>query len=258
MLRERIVHSLIGTPLHQPLEAARRLVDSWKHPDVPEIHLESKRITALIEETVVDPANCIDVGCHLGSVLDLIARCSPHGHHIAFEPLAHKAEWLRKKYPRVQVHQVALGERDGAVEFLWNARQSGCSSLSGTKPKPESGLQNITVEMKRLDDLVPEDRPIRFIKMDVEGAELGVFAGARRVLANDRPIVLFECTRTGMDGFGTTAAQIFDLVTREVGYQIFLLRDWLSRGSPLDLERFDRAMEYPFQAFNFVAAPHRG
>jgi FkbM family methyltransferase len=256
MLRERVVHSLIGTPLHHPLEAARRLYDAWMRPGVPEIHREYGRIEALIKQTVVDPGNCIDVGCHLGSVLDLMVRCSPHGRHVAVEPLAHKAAWLKRKYPGVEVHQLALGETSGTVDFLWNPRRSGLSSLRGNNA--QSGLLHIQVPMRRLDELVADNRPIRFIKIDVEGGEIGVLAGARRTLANHRPLVLFECTRTGTAQFGITAARVFEFVTRELGYRIFLVKEYLGHGSPLDLEQFERAMDFPFQAFNFVAAPCPG
>jgi FkbM family methyltransferase len=178
---------------------------------------------------------------------------SPQGHHIAIEPIAYKAAWLRRKYPQVQIHNVALGDQTGVADFHWNPRRSGFSSLKG--PGAGAGVSSFEVEIKRLDDLVPVDRSIGFIKVDVEGAELYVLRGAQRVLAASRPIVLFECTRSGMSHFGITAAEVFDFITKEINYHIFLLKAWLSQGPPLDLPGFERAMTYPFQAFNFVAAP---
>ena len=38
-------------------------------------------------------------------------------------------------------------------------------------------------------------------------------------------------------------------------YQIFLFRDWLSDGGPLDLARFEASMAFPFPAFEYLAAP---
>jgi FkbM family methyltransferase len=206
-----------------------------------------------LEKTIIDHMNCIDVGCHLGSVLNEILRYSPHGEHIAVEPLAYKAELLRRKYPQVQIHQIALGDRNGSVEFLWNPRRSGFSSLKRSNGAP--GLEAIKVEMKKLDDIVPEKKPIGLIKLDVEGAELFVFKGARRILAESRPIILFECAMSGISSFEITPAQVFDFITRDLDFRIYLLKDWLGQGPPLDLPRFESAMIYPFQAFNFVAAP---
>ncbi len=109
--------------------------------------------------------------------------------------------------------------------------------------------------MKPLDDLVPEKKPIGFMKLDVEGAELYVFLGARRILSESRPIVLFECASSGISGFGITPAQIFGFITQDLDYRVFFLKDWLAQGPPLELPKFESAMKYPFQAFNFVAAP---
>ena len=109
--------------------------------------------------------------------------------------------------------------------------------------------------MKPLDDLVPEKKSIGFIKLDVEGAELYVFKGARRIFAESRPIVLFECAASGISSFGITPDEIFGFITADLDYRIYLLKDWLGQGAALDLPRFESAMIYPFQAFNFVAAP---
>jgi FkbM family methyltransferase len=253
MLRERIVHALIGTPLQRPLEDARRYLARRRNPEMLEIHLEHDRIIELLNETIVDGTNCIDVGCHLGSMLSEIVRLSPHGRHIAVEPLAYKAEWLRRKYPQVTIHQVAVGDHDGTVDFMWNPRHSGYSGLK--RHGNAEAIKKIEVQLRRLDDLVPRDQNIGFMKVDVEGAELPVFRGARRIMSESRPIVLFECTRSGNSQYGITAAQMFDYITKDLGYRIFLLKDWLAKGPPLDLPRFEGAMVYPFQAFNFVGAP---
>lgn len=254
-LYETIAFSLIGTPLQNPAEGLRwvkGLPHRWKHPELRELYLEGKRMKALMERSIDPVTNCIDIGCHLGSVLHDIIDLSPGGRHIAIEPLPYKAERLRRRYPRVDIHQVAVGEDNSTVEFFYNPTNSGFSGLKG---HGSGGATSIRVECKRLDDIVPADARIGFIKLDVEGGELAVFRGARRVLSESRPIVLFECTTSGLEAFGYHAAQIFSLLVDEQGYRVYLLKDWLSGGPPLDLAGFEGSMKYPFQAFNYVAAP---
>jgi FkbM family methyltransferase len=254
-LYETIAFSLIGTPLQNPAEGLRwvkGLPHRWKHPELRELYRESKRAKTLLERTITPGMNCIDIGCHIGSVLHEIIRLSPGGRHIAVEPLPYKVERLRRKYPRVDVQQVALGEEDSTVEFYYNPRNSGFSGLRGDG---QVGSTTLRVECKRLDDIVPPGVRIGFIKMDVEGGEYAVFLGARRVLSESHPVVLFECTRSGLEAFGFRPAQIFSFLVDEQGYRVYLLKDWLSGGSPVDLPRFEGSMTYPFQAFNFVAAP---
>ena len=80
-------------------------------------------------------------------------------------------------------------------------------------------------------------------------------SGERRILAESQPILLFECTRSGLDAFGFSASQVFSLLAEESRYHVFLIKDWLSGGQPLDLAQFAQSMVYPFKAFNYVAAP---
>ncbi|MFI5457592.1 MAG: FkbM family methyltransferase [Isosphaerales bacterium] len=86
------------------------------------------------------------------------------------------------------------------------------SSLIGTPlQRPAEGLRRLWQLPKRLRH--PERR-IGFLKIDVEGAEFHVLRGARRVLGESQPIVLFECAREGLTNFGLTASQFFSLLTR--------------------------------------------
>jgi hypothetical protein len=71
-----------------------------------------------------------------------------------------------------------------------------------------------TVQVESIDDLVERHglRPA-LIKVDVEGAEFSVFAGARKSLSKYRPVVISELWRgpTRADGhLGTEIVQMFE------------------------------------------------
>jgi FkbM family methyltransferase len=166
--------------------------------------------------------------------------------------MAYKAAWLRAKFPDVAVHQVALAETPGQSTFHIDPQKSG---FSGLHQHGDGASAAITVECARLDDLIPEDLGIGFIKIDVEGGELGAFKGMRRVLSEGRPVILFECTRSGLAASGTTAEQVYAFLSDESRYDVYMMLAWLEGGAALDLTLFDRAMTYPFRAFNFVAVP---
>ena len=74
------------------------------------------------------------------------------------------------------------------------------------------------VPIVRLDDVVTE-RPVRMIKMDVEGAEPQVLRGARRLLREDRPIVVSELHPTQLDRASGVTAREFLEEARQVGYR---------------------------------------
>jgi FkbM family methyltransferase len=255
IIYEVIASSLIGTPIQAFAEGVRSallLPHRLRHPELREIFLEERRVKEIVARTVTHGMHCIDIGCHLGSFLSRFVCMSPGGRHIAVEPLPYKAAWLRRKYPDVEVHQIALGDEEKLLKFYYDPKHSG---LSGLMPHGAGDKKTIEVSCSRLDDIVPVGRPIGFIKLDVEGAEFSVFRGARRVLAESRPVVLFECTRSGLSAFDLEPHHVFDLLTVEIGYHVYLLKDWLSGGAPADLVRFAGSMSYPFAAFNYVAVP---
>lgn len=48
------------------------------------------KLTELVMKKVLEPSSvCIDVGCHVGSVLRLMMKYAPNGTFLAFEPLPH-------------------------------------------------------------------------------------------------------------------------------------------------------------------------
>jgi FkbM family methyltransferase len=253
--RDFLASSLIGTPLQHPAQAIKSLggiPSRARHPELREVFLEVRRIQELLRRTITPGMNCIDAGAHLGSILNEMVRRANGGRHIGIEPVPYKAAWLRRKFPMAEIHEVALGAEDATVEFFYHPGQSG---LSGLRSRLDGVTDRLSVRCRRLDDLVPQGRRIGFVKMDLEGAEYEALRGARLLLTGSRPIVLFECTKSGLDLFGRSAADVFSLLEQEFGYHVYLIKDWLSGGPALDEPGFAAAMIYPFRAFNFVAAP---
>jgi FkbM family methyltransferase len=256
MIPEYFKHLLIRTPLQEPshkIKSLIRLKELINFPEQREIQLESDRIDLLMKQVIFSSANCLDIGAHLGSVLTKITHLAPEGKHMAFEALPYKANWLKKKFPEVQVRQVALTDKQGETKFYLDKDRTGYSGMSPNLGKRAKTIQEIVVPCNTLDDLLPENHQIDFMKIDVEGTELSVFKGAKNTLSRYHPIILFECVRSSAHRYGVTPKIMFEYLNQEYGYSIFLVKDFLVGGKPLTLEKFDAAMHYPFQAFNFVA-----
>ncbi|MCJ8279686.1 MAG: FkbM family methyltransferase [Rivularia sp. ALOHA_DT_140] len=116
----------------------------------------------------------------------------------------------------------------------------------------DKDVQVLKVNCLRLDDIVPSDLPIGFIKIDVEGGELAALKGGENILKRYHPTILFECAQSGLKAHNVSQSDIYNFFQTH-GYSLFLIKDWLSQNQPLDYERFVKSMEYPFQAFNFLA-----
>ena len=86
---------------------------------------------------------------------------------------------------------VALSDRKGRGRLLL-PEHCGWARLV---TEVQNGDSVIDVSVEILDDYldsVEANRPIAFLKCDVEGHETAVFRGATRLLTMDRPVLLFE------------------------------------------------------------------
>ncbi|MFN8291561.1 MAG: FkbM family methyltransferase [Chitinophagaceae bacterium] len=181
-------------------------------------------------------SNCIDIGCHSGKILDRILTLAPEGSHWAFEPLPDLYQRLRQKYAnrRVTVSPFALSDTEGGSAFKHVKNSPGYSGFrKRTYHIPFPHIEEITVQKKRLDNILPADYRADLIKLDVEGAELEVLRGARETILRNKPVIIFEHGIGAAPFYHTTPGDIHDLLT-SYGLKIFTLKDWLNRKPALD------------------------
>jgi FkbM family methyltransferase len=156
-------------------------------------------------------SNCLDIGASYGGLLDEIVRVAPQGKHIAVEPVAERADELRRRFPDVEVIQCAVSDAAGHERFY----VADDTALSGLRRRDWLGTdyRDVEVQTTTLDELVPADLKVAFIKLDVEGAELLALRGASRILSDDRPVLWVE--HSGSDNsraYGTSSGDLWDLL----------------------------------------------
>jgi FkbM family methyltransferase len=146
-----------------------------------------------------------DVGANIGMHT---ASLSPWVRQVhAFEPqvlplLRRTADSLGN----VVLHACALGDEDGTVDLYIPHDRTKASLADWTRRGERTPCR-----VRRLDDL--ELPAPDLVKVDVEGAELRVFRGARRLLDRpDAPIVLFEANRHTAVGSGVEQRAALDFL----------------------------------------------
>lgn len=212
--------------------------------------IDNRHVELLLGWWVREDSNCIDVGANQGRFLHHMTQRAPRGRHYAFEPIPMLADALREAYPGVEVHQAALYDEPGEAEFTLVPEDMGYSGLRERAYPGEYRTEKIQVPLERLDDVLPEDYVPHVVKIDVEGAELQVFRGARRTLAKHRPVLVFEHGPGAADRYGTTPEAVHDLLVGEVGMRLFDL----DAAGPLSRDTFSELF-YSGSRWNYVALP---
>jgi FkbM family methyltransferase len=207
----------------------------------------------LIEGLCRDGKAFVDVGAHIGSVIDGVRRHSRPGHIYALEAIPAKADNLKARFPDVTVINRAAGEVNGEMPFFVNHSKPGYSSLFREHENSRDRVEEIVVPISRLDDLLPHDG-IDLVKIDVEGAELGVLRGSDAIVAASAPVIVFE---SGPETVGRyTKEDLWDWFD-QAGYALLVPNRVAHLDDGLSRDGFIESHLYPRRTTDYVAVPRR-
>jgi FkbM family methyltransferase len=131
----------------------------------------------------------VDVGANAGMFTHLLWSIKPEAEIFAFEPLPRLNQkiraWADRTRAKLTLFQRAVSDRCGTATFCVDTENDTLASLQ-LEGDQRNGFQ---VETVTLDSAVP-DRPIFLIKIDVEGFEPAVLAGAKKTIQNARFLVI--------------------------------------------------------------------
>jgi FkbM family methyltransferase len=135
-----------------------------------------------------------DVGANIGFSALIAARLvGPAGAVVALDPQRECADAIRANaalngFGQLQVVQAAAGAATGTADLIVVADSLWTRLATVGEHDLEARREHVAVVA--LDDL--EAPPPDVVKIDVEGAELDVLAGAQRLLSERRPILIVE------------------------------------------------------------------
>lgn len=151
-----------------------------------------------------DNSTILDIGANIGVMTVHLARKLPASQVFSFEPVPENLKTLRRllkfyKLGNVKVFDVALGNYEGTAEIILpehkHVKFQGLSHIEGVEgSEGDTGLK-YQVPMHRLDDIAELKSPSRKvsgIKIDVENYEYFVLDGARKLLADHKPLIYAE------------------------------------------------------------------
>ena len=151
----------------------------------------------------------VDIGANVGH-FSLLAAGIARAKVLAIEPIPSTFEKLEANVRLnrleggVDCRNIGVGEEEGDLQFLKNRTVMNRVALDG-----EEGT--VEVPVKTLDSLLQGEQPA-FLKIDVEGFELPVLKGGRRVLGQPSlRCLLVEFNRSG-EKYGHSDDDVFGLI----------------------------------------------
>jgi FkbM family methyltransferase len=140
----------------------------------------------------------VDIGANRGIYsFWMHQKVGESGRVVSFEPQPEMVEALQRlkgsfRLNAMEIVHSGLSSKPGELQLVREPDHWGGASF---ERQPTSDEETMTVPVTTLDLFREQhfDRPVSFIKCDVEGHEHAVFKGAENVLREDRPILLFEC-----------------------------------------------------------------
>jgi len=177
-----------------------------------------KNETQFIEQTVRKGDVVLDIGANYGWYTTLCSKlCGSKGEVHAFEPVPSTLDELRFNFRmnqadnNVVINDFALGNEEKNDQiFLFDGLPHSHASLSDLG---RSDGHSFSIQVTTLDNYAEkclQDKQIRFIKLDVEGAELNVLEGAKQFFATQKNLwLLFEINMETSKAFGYDLHMLF-------------------------------------------------
>jgi FkbM family methyltransferase len=185
-------------------------------------------VTAVVRSLIGPGAGFVDVGANIGWFSLLAGSIvGPSGTVIAVEPNLRNCDLLRtsraiNRFDRIDVVAGAASDAGGWLALETDASNGRVIPLGPVTGRTEAVPCSYAVPAFTLDQLLADRNVERVdaMKVDVEGVEARVFAGAEQLLANQHPPVVFEWFPVALRSTGDVDPTVPLAMLRAHGYAI--------------------------------------
>jgi FkbM family methyltransferase len=208
-------------------DIGRRLSPAeWLKSDRVALDAEQSGLSLFAPGHVGKLRNVVDVGANTGQWSGMLLNCVTPEKLIIIEPLPDAFSVLQKKFGnnrRVELHNVAIGERE-SVEALKITRDTTGASLLQPREEMRAVIgsnwtitSEVEVKMTTLDRLLVDFAEVSLLKIDVQGYEKPVLAGAKQTLARTKFLLIELNFMPQYDG-GSWFGDVHQILTRDFGF----------------------------------------
>jgi FkbM family methyltransferase len=201
--------------IEEPIETIYGTFYSYKNDlfslQLREFSAHTRNEIAMLASFVQPGDHIVDVGAHIGTYsIPFASMLHGSGTVTALEAGTQNISLLKQNIITngycgiIKPIHVVASDKDGVL-FSGEIPEGGNSGMAQFSEVQGDHSPPDAVSSISLDTLIGRDsarRPIRLIKIDVEGAEVRVLLGARKTIEADRPIIYVEVNETALNRAG--------------------------------------------------------
>lgn len=156
----------------------------------------------------------LDLGGYVGDSVDRFVNCLKNdlSDIYTFEALPENIAILNMKKEELsqswegnmRVFPYAVADKSGKILFCETEKRGACFSPEfrvATKYSSVSEVKRFSVDAIAIDEVITSSEKIRYIKMDIEGAEYQALLGAKQVIKRDKPGLAISIYHNAVDYF---------------------------------------------------------
>ncbi|MBL4624214.1 MAG: FkbM family methyltransferase [Flavobacteriales bacterium] len=170
----------------------------------------------------------MDVGANIGfyalTMESILTdnNCTVH----AFEPNPYTYKLLEQNVENnnksnIILNKIGLSSEKGSFELTYNEGNLGTASIYA---QANSMSKTVAIQTIKLDDYCKENKidSIDVLKVDIEGAELDFFKGAREIISQSKTcIIIAEIVEENCIRAGYSASELYDFII-QLGFDAYL------------------------------------
>lgn len=186
----------------------------------------------ILKTIVKDGDTVFDIGTNIGFYSLLLSKIvGPSGQVFGFEPLSYLYAHARKSVVENDyqdfciIQNLALSNIKGTLNIRHApfTANFGGGHIAPDTLTPKDHVDE-KVNVSRLDEFMTHST-VKFIKIDVEGAEPLVIEGGTTLITRDRPVILSELHNAQLKAVSHTTATLYIKQLNGLGYACFAITD---------------------------------
>ncbi len=204
-------------------------------------------VTKVFQDRLKPGMHVLDIGANIGFFTMLSAALvGSSGSVMAIEPNPENAKLVELSrrangFENVTIVQAGAGRELGLLVLNTAYSNGTTSTLSDDAAELADAT---TVPCLRIDDIVPADKQIGFIKIDIEGAEYNALLGASGLIRRCHPVIVSEFSPGLMKGISGIDAREYVKFILDFGYRVSIVEpNGNLTDCGLDIEKVMKAYE---------------